>query len=97
MSRRTTLAQYLSQHHQGNPDATALTRLTESIAEACIEIAALVRHGELAGVLGAAGQQNVQGEEQKQLDIIANDVFIEKTQASGQLAGIASEEMDHHR
>jgi len=38
----------------------------------------------------------VQGEEQKKLDIIANDVFIEKTQVCGQLAGIASEEMDNH-
>jgi len=96
MTERTTLTDYLTKALQGQANAAQLTALTLSVADACIDIASLVRHGELAGVLGAAGQENVQGEEQKKLDIIANDVFIEKTQASGQLAGIASEEMDHH-
>lgn len=100
MTQRITLKDYLNQNaaalQEQGKDADALNALMLGIAEACVDIADLVRHGELAGVLGAAGQENVQGEEQKKLDIIANDVFIEKTQASGQLAGIASEEMDHH-
>jgi len=96
MTQRITLNQYLTGATAGQVQAAELIALTQSIATACVDIAALVRHGELAGVLGAAGQENVQGEEQKKLDIIANDVFIENTQASGQLSGIASEEMDHH-
>ncbi len=100
MTQRITLKDYLSQNvallQEQGKDADALNTLMLGIADACVDIADLVRHGELAGVLGAAGQENVQGEEQKKLDIIANDVFIEKTQDTGQLAGIASEEMDHH-
>jgi len=96
MKKRITLADYLVSETKGYDNASGLTALTLSVAEACVDIAALVRHGEMAGVLGAAGQENVQGEEQKKLDIIANDVFIEKTQTCGQLAGVASEEMDNH-
>jgi len=96
MTQHITLSDYLHRETAGLPDAEQRQSLIESVAAACVEIAALVRQGELAGVLGAAGQENVQGEEQKKLDIIANDVFIEKTLACGQLAGIASEEMDHH-
>ena len=96
MTKRVTLADHLAAEAQGLDNASELTTLTLSVAEACIDIAALVRDGEMAGVLGAAGKENVQGEEQKKLDIIANDVFIEKTQACGQLAGVASEEMDDH-
>jgi len=96
MTARISLADFLATQTQNLPNAAGLSTLTLAIADACVDIAGLVRNGELAGVLGAAGQENVQGEEQKKLDIIANDVFIEKTQSCGQLAGIASEEMDNH-
>lgn len=96
MTNRITLADFLAKETSGLDNAEGLNALTLAVADACVDIAGLVRNGELAGVLGAAGQENVQGEEQKKLDIIANDVFIEKTQACGQLAGIASEEMDNH-
>ncbi len=96
MRKRVSLADYLANETQVNHVTAELVKLTLTIADACVDIAALVRHGELADVLGASGQQNVQGEDQKKLDIISNDVFIEKTQASGALAGIASEELDHH-
>lgn len=78
----------------GNHDD--LNGLLSDIGNACTQLSALVAQGELAGVLGAAGQENVQGEEQKKLDIIANDVFIETTERSGRVAGLASEEMDNH-
>jgi fructose-1,6-bisphosphatase I len=45
-------------------------------------------------VLGAAGSENVQGEVQKKLDIIANEVLIEANEWGGHLAAMASEEMD---
>jgi len=96
MTARISLADFLVTQTQSLDNSAGLTALTLAIADACVDIAGLVRNGELAGVLGAAGQENVQGEEQKKLDIIANDVFIEKTQTCGQLAGIASEEMDNH-
>jgi len=92
-----TLDQFLEQHFKGiEGDNAELRTLLAEVAKACTELSNLVRQGELAGVLGAAGQENVQGEEQKKLDIIANDVFIEITQGTSCLAGLASEEMDHH-
>lgn len=70
------------------------TALLNDLATACKKISLLVNNGELAGVLGAAGSENVQGEEQKKLDIISNDVFIDTNIWTGRLAGMASEEMD---
>lgn len=93
----TTLTQFLNE--QDNLPAESrdeLTALLGDVATACKRLSHLVRMGELAGVLGAAGQENVQGEDQKKLDIIANDVFIDSMQRSGLLAGVASEEMDSH-
>lgn len=93
----TTLTQYLGEQSRsrGGLDS-AFISLMADIATGCKRLSDLVRRGELAGVLGAAGQENVQGEDQKQLDVIANDVFIESLQGSGYLAAIASEEMEHH-
>jgi fructose-1,6-bisphosphatase I len=53
-----------------------------------------VNKGALRGVLGSAGSENVQGEVQKKLDIIANEVLIEANEWGGALAAMASEEMD---
>jgi fructose-1,6-bisphosphatase I len=93
----TTLAQFLTEQSRSRADLdSAFVGLMTDIAIGCKRLSDLVRRGELAGVLGAAGQENVQGEEQKKLDIISNDVFIESLQRSGYLAAIASEEMDNH-
>lgn len=93
----TTLTQYIIEHGRQSPESRgAFTALLNDVASACKRLSNLVRLGELAGVLGAAGQENVQGEDQKKLDIIANEVFIESMQRSGLLAGVASEEMDNH-
>jgi len=96
MQQGDTLDQFLTGQKSKLPDADNMQALLGDIAKACIELSDLVRRGELAGVLGAAGQENVQGEEQKKLDIIANDVFIDMTQSTGRIAGLASEEMDNH-
>lgn len=93
----TTLTQYIIEQGRAHDDSRgAFTALLNDLATACKRLSNLVRRGELAGVLGTAGQENVQGEEQKKLDIIANDVFIQAMERSGLLAGIASEEMDEH-
>jgi len=83
------------QSASGQPaEAGELIALLQDVATACKRISALVNQGELAGVLGTAGTENVQGEQQKKLDIISNDVFIESNVWTGRLAGLASEEMD---
>jgi fructose-1,6-bisphosphatase I len=92
MNPRTTLSQHLSQHHelpQGLPS------LIKTIAQTCIEISRTVAQGALSGVLGSAGSENVQGEVQKKLDVIANDMLIAACEKTGLLAAMASEEMDH--
>jgi fructose-1,6-bisphosphatase I len=61
---------------------------------ACKSISQAVNKGALGGVLGTAGSENVQGEVQKKLDIIANEVLIEANEWGGHLAAMASEEMD---
>lgn len=91
----TTLTQYIiheQRHHQG---ATGeFTGLLNDIATACKKISSLTNKGALVGVLGAAGSENVQGEEQKKMDIITNDVFIEALENNGHVAALASEEME---
>lgn len=89
-----TLKQHLmGQIRSGRLDPE-LSLVLESIADACLQIAHLVSQGPLAGLLGSAGTGNVQGEEQKKLDVLANEVLTRGTSWTGSLAGIASEEMD---
>jgi fructose-1,6-bisphosphatase I len=71
-----------------------LRLLIEVVARACKRISHAVNKGALGDVLGTAGSENVQGEVQKKLDIIANEVLIEANEWGGHLAAMASEEMD---
>ena len=71
-----------------------LRLLLEVVARACKSISQAVNKGALGGVLGSADSENVQGEMQKKLDIIANEVLIEANEWGGHLAAMASEEMD---
>jgi fructose-1,6-bisphosphatase I len=64
-------------------------------ANACVEISRLVRRGGLAGALGAAAGENVQGEVQKALDVLANDILLKAATACPRIAACASEELDH--
>lgn len=66
----------------------------EDIAQASRRISLLLSQGALGGALGAAGTENVQGEEQKKLDIISNEIMIECLEWSAHWAGLASEEID---
>ncbi|MFN3587068.1 MAG: class 1 fructose-bisphosphatase [Moraxellaceae bacterium] len=90
-----TLSRYLVEQQRCNPVITHELRLIiESVATACKAIGVAVGKGELAGVLGGAGSDNVQGEAQKKLDVISNDILIRSKQSNGTLAAMASEEMD---
>lgn len=90
-----TLSRYLVEQQRNNPAITPDLRLiVESVASACKAIGVAIGKGELAGVLGGAGSENIQGEAQKKLDVISNDILIRTKQANGTLAAMASEEMD---
>ena len=74
---------------------TDLKRLLLQIASICAEISGQIRLGALAGIHGDAGTGNVQGEKQKKLDVIANELFVQGLSKSKVVCGLVSEEMDH--
>lgn len=86
----TTLANYL------NADASnpALNDVITTVTDVGKTISQLLRKGALADILGEAGNQNVQGEEQKKLDVLANDLLLEALANNAHCAGVASEELD---
>ena len=95
MTSKISLTRYLvEQQRVGGLIPSQLRLLLEVVARACKGISQAVNKGALGGVLGSADLENVQGEIQKKLDIIANDVLIEANEWGGHLAAMASEEMD---
>jgi len=71
-----------------------LAVVLSSISLACKQIASLVQRAGLQGMTGLAGETNVQGEDQKKLDVISNDVFCDVLRQTGRTGVIASEEED---
>ena len=95
MSSRISLSRYLVEQQRSKGHLPAdLRLLLEVVARACKSISHAVNKGALGGVLGSAESENVQGEVQKKLDIIANEVLLEANEWGGHLAAMASEEMD---
>jgi fructose-1,6-bisphosphatase I len=95
MSSKISLSRYLVEQQRDKGHIPAELRLLlEVVARACKSISHAVNKGALGGVLGSADSENVQGEVQKKLDIIANEVLIEANEWGGHLAAMASEEMD---
>ncbi|EGJ09823.1 MULTISPECIES: class 1 fructose-bisphosphatase [Rubrivivax] len=93
--KRVSLTQYLvEQQREHGMIPGQLRLLIEVVARACKRIAIAVNKGALGDVLGSASSENVQGEVQKKLDIISNEVLIEANEWGGHLAAMASEEMD---
>ncbi len=88
-----SLSQYLAREETQHGMDPQLTRLLTGVSEACKHISWLVRSGALAGVLGLAGSENVQGEDQKKLDIISNDIFVDAVAQTGTVCGMVSEEI----
>ena len=86
----TTLANYLNAH-ASNP---ALNDVITTVTDVGKTISHLLRKGALADILGEAGNQNVQGEEQKKLDVLANDLLLDALAKNTHCAGVASEELD---
>ncbi len=87
----TTLAQYLTD----NCSTAAVGDVITTITDVGKTISQLLRKGALADILGEAGNQNVQGEEQKKLDVLANDLLLNALAKNTHCAGVASEELDN--
>jgi fructose-1,6-bisphosphatase I len=95
MATKVSLTRYLVEQQRVDGHIPEdLRLLLEVVARACKHISQSVHKGALGDVLGAAQTENVQGELQKRLDIIANEVLIEANEWGGHLAAMASEEMD---
>ncbi|PCI40445.1 MAG: class 1 fructose-bisphosphatase [Rhodospirillaceae bacterium] len=91
---RTTVTHFLIESMRDKHGHGNLTLLLNDVITACKVISDQVNHGELVGALGSAGSENIQGETQKKLDILSNDIFLQFNSFGGHLAGMASEEMD---
>ena len=95
MAKNISLTRYLVEQQRVDGHIPSQLRLLlEVVARACKSISQAVNKGDLGDVMGTADSENVQGEIQKKLDIIANEVLIEANEWGGHLAGMASEEME---
>ena len=95
MHTGTTLTQFIIEEQRRVVGATGdFTSLLNDIVTAIKVISNAVNKGDLMGVLGSAGSENIQGETQKKLDVITNDVMLQSNEWAGHLAAMASEEME---
>ena len=93
--KRVSLTRYLVEEQRSNNSISAELRLLiEVVARACKTISHAVGKGALGEVLGTAESENIQGEVQKKLDIISNEILLEANEWGGHLAAMASEEME---
>ena len=94
-TKSISLTQFLIEEQREQQHINAdLRLLIEVVARACKSISIAVGKGALGGVLGSAGTENVQGEVQKKLDVLSNEILLEANEWGGHLAALASEEMD---
>ena len=95
MEHTTSLTQFIIEEQRRIPGATGdFTSLLNDVLTSCKKIACAVNRGPLIGLQGSADTENVQGETQKKLDIITNDIMVQSLEWTGHLAGMASEEME---
>lgn len=91
---KLSLTHYLIRCEREHGIDSDLRLLLETVARACKTISHAVGKGALGNVLGDANLTNVQGEAQKRLDLLSNEILFEASCWGGHLAGMASEEMD---
>ena len=94
--RQTTLTRFLIEEQRRSEETcpAELRLLIETVARACKAVNQAISKGALGDVLGSLGSENVQGEVQKKLDVIANDLLLDANEWGGHLAAMASEEME---
>jgi fructose-1,6-bisphosphatase I len=90
MSAQINFNAFLAEHLKDQP---SLVTVLGDVVAASKEIADAIDQGALKGNMGNLGSENVQGEEQKALDMITNDIFVKHCNHSGLIAGMASEEI----
>lgn len=90
-----TLSQFLFHAEAKNPTLKGISGLLEDVAVACKHIAHACSKGSLMGVSGLAGADNIQGEAQKKIDILANDLFISANRWGERVCALVSEEEKH--
>jgi fructose-1,6-bisphosphatase I len=89
-----TITQFITEEQRRVGGTGDFTAILNDTLTACKAISNAVNKGALVGVLGSAGQENVQGETQKKLDVISNELMLRANQWGGHLAAMASEEME---
>lgn len=95
MTKITTLGEFIIERQQDFPYATGeLTSILNDIAIASKIVNRDVNRAGLVDILGAQGSENVQGEQQQKLDVMADEAFIRAFKSGGEVCGIASEEHD---
>ena len=89
------MIQFVDESQSNEPSSRgSLTGLITNITDACKEIAGLIECGGTNDLNGVAGSENIQGEVQKKLDIITNDVMVRHLSSTGHLAAMLSEEVE---
>jgi len=91
---RQTLRKFLLQEDKRHGLGQDMMLLIEDIGTSCRIIAHQIRNGPFLDILGATETENVQGETQKQLDVIANDIFLSHCSNCARVAALVSEEID---
>jgi fructose-1,6-bisphosphatase I len=96
--RRVSLTQFLIEQQRAGRISPDLRLLIEVVARSVKAISVHISKGALAGALGDAGSENIQGEVQKKLDVVANEILLQANEWGGHLAAMASEEVEtvHH-
>ncbi|PIA12940.1 inositol phosphatase [Coemansia reversa NRRL 1564] len=90
-----TLTRYVLEEQRQHPDATGdLTVAMNSVQLGCKFVESCVRKARLVNLVGLAGNTNVQGEDQKKLDVLSNEMFVNALKASGKFSFMVSEEVD---
>ena len=93
--RNTTLGEFIIEHQNSFQYSTGeLSRIINSIRLAAKVVNYKVNKAGLVDIVGAAGEQNIQGEDQQKLDVYANEVFIQTLINREIVCGIGSEEND---
>ena len=96
MPLKSTLTEFIiGEQRKYGSGRGGFTALLNDIRLACKRISYLIGKGALAGVHGAAAEENIQGERQMKLDVMANDIFLRTNEWGGHLAAMASEELEH--
>jgi len=95
VENRPTITEFFLTEQRRAPNATGVfTAVINDVRLACKRIAHAVGQGALAGAHGKAGSENVQGEAQMRLDVLADEIFVRTNEWGGNLAGLVSEERE---